>query len=370
MILSGVSSPSGSYRSIIARQHSIATLVVALGLLAASGCSGGEAPTGPAPAAVARIAITPDETSVAVASSVRFTATAVDASGTPVPQATLQWSTSDATKASVDQAGLVRGEVPGVVTITAKVDGGTASGRAHLTVLPALGPIVGERIVFNTNRDGNLEIYLMDPDGTDLINLTQNAADDFQPTWSPDGSRIAFASDRSGNVEIYAMNADGTGLVRLTDWSGWDLFPSWSGNKIAFERDLGGPPYFMDIFVMNEDGTDAVNVTNNSDFARGPSMSPDGTKIVFQSDRDFDVDFTEIDPEIYVMDADGSHLVNLTNDAGEQWDPAWSPDGSRIAFANDWDIYVMDADGSNAVNLTNSPSQEFGPAWSPSPPGP
>ena len=364
------------------RHSAVGRSLLAAGFVSLIGCTDGGAPSGPpsgptAPPAtvIGSLSITPGETTIALQSTVMFTAVARDASGNVLANEPVSWSTSNSAIASVDQTGLVRGEGVGPVRITATTERPTAGGSpatatATLTVLPILGPIVGEKIVFNTDRDGNSEIYLMDPDGTNLVNLTRNTAQDIQPTWSPDGSRIAFTSDRSGNFELYSMNADGTGLTRLTNHDGWDLFPSWSGTRIAFERETFEPGQFLEIFVMNEDGTGAVNVTNNPDFARGPSLSRDGTRIVFQSDRDFDIDFTEIDPEIYVMNADGSNPVNLTNtDEAADGFPEWSPDGTRIAFESNrdggFDIFVMNADGSDPMNLTRSTRDEFGASWSP-----
>src|SRR5206468_11602724 len=85
-----------------------------------------------------------------------------------------------------------------------------------------------DQIAFTTNRDGNDEIYLMNADGTGLVNLTNTAAFDGYPTWSPDGSKLAFRSDRDGNAEIYVMNADGTGLINLTNNAAFDGYPRWS----------------------------------------------------------------------------------------------------------------------------------------------
>jgi Tol biopolymer transport system component len=102
---------------------------------------------------------------------------------------------------------------------------------------------------------------------------------------------------------------------------------------------------------MRESGTGVRNLTEAS--ASGefdPAWSPDGTKIAFASDRDGN-------PEIYVMNADGSDATRLTNDPGHDWNPAWAPDGSRIAFESDRDgavaVYTMELDGSNPVRLTD-----------------
>jgi Tol biopolymer transport system component len=233
-------------------------------------------------------------------------------------------------------------------------------------VEPALSP---ESIVFNSDRDGNFEIYRMNTDGTGLVNLTNNPAGDRQPVWSPDGLKIAFVSEREGREAIYVMNADGSNVVRLSGTTRGDAFPAWTGSKILFARDLGGPPHWIDLFVMNSDGTGVTNVTNNPDFVRGSSLSKNGARIVFDSDRDFDIDFTELTGELFVMNADGSNVVNLTNtDAAEDGFPEWSPDGARIAFHTDrtgnYEIFVMGPDGSNPVNLTNHPAHDYSPSWS------
>ena len=126
-----------------------------------------------------------------------------------------------------------------------------------------------------------------------------------------------------------------------------------------------------DIYVMNVDGSNVIRLTNSSPAVNdGPAWSPDGSKIAFVSNR------SDVPPyygqyEIYVMDADGSNVIRLTTDPGYDLNPAWSPDGSKIVFVStrddgDADIYVMDADGSNVIRLTNSlPAVNDGPVWSP-----
>jgi Tol biopolymer transport system component len=228
----------------------------------------------------------------------------------------------------------------------------------------------GARLAFNTDRDGNFEIYLMNGDGTGLVNLTNHPAFDANPAWSPDGSKIAFSTDRDGNSEIYVMNANGTGLVNLTRTPRTEHLPSWSpdGSKIAFVRDVGFP-LTLEIAVMNSNGTNPVNISNHPDFVHRPTWSPDGSRIAFGTDRDFESGFTEVEFEIYVVNADGTNPRNITNeDFAEDDYPAWSPDGSRIAFHTDrtgnFDILLMNPDGSALVNLTPHPAGDFLPAWS------
>src|SRR5216117_1854859 len=111
---------------------------------------------------------------------------------------------------------------------------------------------------------------------------------------------------------------------------------------------------------MNADGSDPRNLTNNPGGDDTPAWSPDGTRIAFTSARDGNW-------EIYVMNADGSNATRLTDNGAQM--PAWSPDGTRIAFTSardgNWEIYVMNADGSDPRNLTNNPAADGGAAWRP-----
>ena len=139
---------------------------------------------------------------------------------------------------------------------------------------PAWSPD-GRQIAFQTDRDGNWEIYVMDVDGSGPVNLTRNGSADRLPAWSPDGRMIAFTSDRDGNDEIYVMNKDGSGVKRLTNAPGQDSYPSWSPDSkaIAFESNRSGN---LDLFVMNSDGSNVHNVTNNTANDGAPSWGRDG----------------------------------------------------------------------------------------------
>ena len=227
---------------------------------------------------------------------------------------------------------------------------------------PAWSPN-GSKIAF-VSDDGNLEIYMMSLDGTNRTRLTNNTPiADFNPTWSPDGSKIAFASREGPNAAIYVMNADGSNRTRLTNNPTSDSGPAWSpdSSKIAFESYSGGNGN-TEIYVMNADGSNQVRLTTDPATDNCPTWSPDGAKIAFNSARDSNY-------EIYVMNADGTKQTRLTNISAQDACPAWSPKGSNIAFASRRDgndeIYVMDADGSNQVRLTNNPFADFRPDWSP-----
>lgn len=223
----------------------------------------------------------------------------------------------------------------------------------------------GTKIAFQTNRDGgSYATYVMNADGS---SPTRVMADASEPSWSPDGTRIAFSTIRDGNLEIYAMNANGSSPTRLTNNPASDNVPVWSpdGTKIAFQssRDHAS----SEIYVMNSDGTGVTRLTTNTAIEGNPDWSPDGSKIAFQTTRDGGA------TEIYSMSSDGSSPARLTNHAAADNAPTWSPDGTKIAFysfrsGTDHEIYVMDADGANVTAaLTSNAVLDSFPAWQPIP---
>ena len=221
-------------------------------------------------------------------------------------------------------------------------------------------------IVFESNRDGQLEIYRMNADGSAQTRLTNDPATDDVPSISPDGTKVAFSSDREGSADIYVMNIDGTGLTRLTTDAGIELQPAWSpdGTKIAY---YGSSIEQYDIFVVDAAGGTPVDVTNTAANEASPSWSPDGTQLAFMSDRDGN-------EEVYRQNSDGTEAATrLTNEPGRDADPDWSPDGQKIAFFSErpgssccgtvWTINA--SDGSDPVNLTNGSIFDADPSWSP-----
>ena len=194
----------------------------------------------------------------------------------------------------------------------------------------------------------------MDPDGTNIVNLTKSLRPDSQPAWSPDGTRIAYVSEFQGNSDVYVMNADGTGQTNLTNLPGLNRDPAWSpdGDRILFTRDRGLTP---EIYAMNSDGTSQTNLTEHGATDGWASWSPDGGKIAFASNRHGD---RQADPlwmptlgtSIYVMKADGSGVTRLTNSTSTDVAPRWSPNGQWLAFTRveleGPDVYIMRSDGS------------------------
>ena len=266
------------------------------------------------------------------------------------------------------------------VAVTGQPDGktcvviggiGTISG-ADVTDVQVVCSVkaLSNKIVFHSDRDGDFEIYRMRPDGSNVVQLTDNAVDDFWPVVSPDGTKIAFWTGRDGNQEIYVMAADGSNPTRVTVNGAADRQPAWSpdGQRIAFHRESGGT---TEIYTIGVDGTGETRLTNNAFDDEEPAWSPDGSLIAFMTKRDGN-------NEVYVMNAsDGGNPRNLSNNPGRDGKPDWSPDGSRILFdrnntavdptwLGDAEIMCMMADGSGQVRLTTDTrgAVDTQPRWS------
>ena len=226
----------------------------------------------------------------------------------------------------------------------------------------------GKRIVFESNRDGNYEIYVIGADGENLKQVTNRPGANVSPVWSPDGSSITYFAFLDGTAEMHVMNPDGTDDETLG--AGFRPALSPDGLKIAadiFVADLET----HQIYVMGSDGRNRVRLTHTRAYESAPRWSPDGERLVFFSLRDaypYEA-LREAQSEIYSMNSDGSNPTKLTKLGAKSKYPRWSPDGSRIAFETDWggneDIYVMRADGGALTNVTNHPGRERNAAWSP-----
>lgn len=241
---------------------------------------------------------------------------------------------------------------------------------AAVVAPPAAHAATDGRIVFVSDRDGDLEIYAVNSDGSGLAQLTSNEVADSTPALSPDGRSIAFARQGpgSGSSSILLMATDGSGERALTNYTGagnGDSAPAFSpdGTRIAFVR---AQPGASEIWLMGSGGDNLVTLTSGPGQDVGPQFSPDGQRIVFGSTSRPD----DVDGDIYLVDAaDGGHLLNLTHRAGADRSPTFSPDGSRILFSSDRDgtadLFTMRADGSEQASLLARAEFDSEPRYSP-----
>jgi TolB protein len=285
--------------------------------------------------------------------------------------------------------------------------GGMVAASAGLLAAPAAATFPGQngRIAF----DNNGHIVTMKPDGSDRRRLTRGKGN-FAPSYSPSGARITFSHRVGKHFVIDVMHADGTHKRQLTRRH-VDRTPSFSpnGRKIVFSRNLHTSMFdFAGIFRMRADGTHVRLLTHDrpvfSDVELDPTYSPDGKTIVFTNllaedgaisamdadgrhvrqltDNRVDPDFSPSGqhilfselfvaiPQLGIMDPDGKHAHDFTNNHDPHFDyslPAYSPDGTKIAFSggtNGSDVFVMNADGSGVTQLTHN-GHSGGPAWGP-----
>ena len=225
------------------------------------------------------------------------------------------------------------------------------------------------KIIFGTHREeeGNRELYLINSDGSEPVNITNNRADDVSGKWSPTGEQILFASDRDrflGSWDLYLMDADGENVRPVFEKSAARNSPAWSldGKHIAYTRTIRGVWY---VYMSTSDGKNEERLA----IGGSPAWSPDGTEIVFVAIAG---------PERLSI-----HILNVRtrkqkhffppDDISTAREPAWSPDGSKIAFMwhqkrpqDDGEIYTLNRDGTDLQELVNHPKEGVtAPLWAP-----
>ena len=277
--------------------------------------------------------------------------------------------------------------------------------------LLTINPLSSKTISFTADLNGNLDIYLMDINRKNPINLTNHPAADSSPTWAPDGSAFAFVSHRDGNPEIYVMDMNNKESRRLTKNGATDIDPAWSpdGRWIAYasnqHREHAAD---TDIYIMNPNGKKAQQLTNKGGHNSTPAWSPDGQWIAFRTTLDgigaihvinangkkqraltqvsatsptwaangkeiyFSSDMLDNveKPTLFAIDVNGGNIRKLANAPQACEEPAESPDGQWIAYVStqggNKDIHLIRVAEGTIQPLTQDPGQEFSPAWAPS----
>ncbi len=305
--------------------------------------------------------------------------------------------------------------VPILITFQVGCAGQLTSPTQPETAKPRSG------IIFTSDRSGNWDVFIIQPDGSGLTQLTDDPKVDADPDWSPDGRQIAFRSRRDGSSDIFVMSSDGSAPVNLIndpETSFDDEFtPRWNpdgetfsiytdrfaprGNcvsashQIALLRKQAGE-YEVDLFetiageqyssswspdgrylvfnsacrvpgfqlyLYDSQTRDTKKLTSSEPNSHSqPAWSHDGKFLAFSANINSNID-------IYILDLNTDNRVRVTGHPAKDMMPSWSPDGSQIAFVSNRDgndeIYVMDVDGTNLYNLIQHPADDWYPSWSP-----
>ena len=219
-------------------------------------------------------------------------------------------------------------------------------------------------------NDGQLDVFKMKANGSGRVNLTTDSGDDVDdqdPSWSPNGRKIVYGSERDEQDQLWIMKADGSGDRMLTDDVGSEEEdPVWSqnGKWIAFVRDYDADQVNQ-ICRIRPDGTDESCLTDD-DFTNvdDPDWSPNSTKIAFEGRQPDDGGVNE---NVYVMKANGTDVVQLTDVLDDASDPAYSPSGAKIVYETSPDapngMFIMNADGTNEEPVTPNSYDVQDPHW-------
>ena len=221
-----------------------------------------------------------------------------------------------------------------------------------------------EKIAFSSNRKGNWEIYIMNPDGSRQERLTRNSAGDYSPVWSPTGEQILFTSDRDGNRDLYIMDADGSRVRRVFGKSAGRSEPTWApdGDRIAFHAET--PQWSIQTATIH--GGNVKQVAFAEWRGGNPSWSADGKEIAFVGN----VGGTR--RILIVKLGSGNVRTFLPKEKSWMYSPAWSPEGDKLAFTwYKWDIgdksaiFMANRDGSRLKQVSKPALGAYSPAWSP-----
>ena len=259
-------------------------------------------------------------------------------------------------------------------------EGSIAASAGATEFSPAWGPS-GQNLAFSSDWEGDTEVFVSDPSGRNVFQITRNDVADHSPAWSPDGMELLFVSHRDGNSEIYLSDKEGKRQENVTNSSAIDALPSWSPTgDIVFVSDRGGG---AQLYLMRLDGSAAVPLTSGPGENYAPEWSPDGASIAFTHED-------ENGSEVRIMEFPSGRRIRALNvgraldsSSGEQeirCCPAGSPDGTRVAFVvirDEFDdapvrseVRVVNVDGSGFLTVWKSSGRAFSfgvsdIAWSP-----
>lgn len=221
----------------------------------------------------------------------------------------------------------------------------------------------GKKLAYTSYRDGGTDLFILDIISGVVTRIGEAPGLNTQATWNPSGTEICLAMSQPGNVELFRMSATKRGAPprRITFQRSIESSPSWSpdGSRILFTSDRAGLPA---IYVMNADGGGERRLTTLSRHSDNARWSPDGTRIAFQNNSAGEFN-------IYVMNADGSNVERVTSGPGDKETPSWSPDGEHIAFSSTrrgtTEIYAVNLRSRNVTRISNVKGNALQPAWGP-----
>ncbi len=253
-----------------------------------------------------------------------------------------------------------------IVCLTGCKDGPNSTAETSMTDITE----PNGKIAFTTNRDGNKEIYLMDADGSNLQNISQHPAMEYGASWSPNLKYLATYSNRNFNPEIYLLDRENDTAIRLTNDGSDDVLPAISpdGKRIAFMSDRNQKSRC--IFLMKLDGSEVQALTNNDVYEESPSWHPNGKSLLFTRQLRDDNDTTSVaNGEIFTLDLSTKIATRVSNKDGYDSGAVYDPKGEKIAFygpgEQSFDIFIMNRDGSELMNITNDTLDAYSPSWSP-----